>query len=51
MPMAFLVGADKTYIQYLIFYESLEQSYLEAYKLFLKVQDEMDGIDFDVDAT
>jgi hypothetical protein len=47
LPMAFLVGDECHYMQYLIFYESLEEHYLNAYKLFDEAQNEMDRIDFD----
>lgn len=45
LPMIFNSGASITYLQYLIFYESLDD-YKKAFDLFEKVQEEMDRDDF-----
>jgi len=34
VPNCFIAGEEKTYMQYLVFYESLEENYLKSYRLF-----------------
>jgi len=43
LPNCFIAGEEKTYMQYLIFYESLEEHYLKAYRLFQYVNEEIDS--------
>ena len=43
--MMYIAGDEKVYMQYLVFYESLEDAYYPAYKLFKDVLDEIDQID------
>lgn len=45
--MIFDVGEDKTYLQYLIFYESLSEQYKKAYDLYNVVQEKLDEMKFD----
>lgn len=47
LPMIFDVGEDKTYLQYLIFYESLSEQYKPAYDLYQKAQENIDEMVFD----
>jgi hypothetical protein len=47
LPMIFDNGEDKTYLQYLIFYESLSEQYKQAYDLYKTVQEELDKMKFD----
>jgi hypothetical protein len=45
LSMMYIAGDEKVYMQYLVFYESLEDAYYPAYKLFKDVLDEIDHID------
>lgn len=47
LPMIFDVGEDKTYLQYLIFYESLSEQYKPAFDLYQKVQENIDAMKFE----
>jgi len=38
-----MAGEEKTYMQYLIFYESLEENYLKAYRLYQHVNEEIEN--------
>lgn len=40
--MVFHSGNDNSFLQYLIFWESLETQHYEAYKLYQHVQEELD---------
>ena len=46
LPMIFNAGQDITYLQYLIFYESLEDQYAKAKLLYDEVQIEIDKLQF-----
>lgn len=50
LPMIFNSGEEKTHLQYLIFYESLEGQYKKAYELNTKVQEKMDAMNFENDS-
>lgn len=50
LPMAFVAGEDKVFCQYLIFYENLEKNLVEGYKLYDKVQFEIDNNNWDEDS-
>ena len=44
--MMYNAGEEKIYMQFLIFYESLDEAYYPAYLLYQDVLEEIDNIDF-----
>ena len=46
LPMMYNAGEEKIYMQFLIFYESLDEAYYPAYLLYQDVLEEIDNIDF-----
>ena len=45
----FSAGAEKTYMQYLVFYECLEEHYYKAFKLFKHAMKEIDEKEYGLD--